>query len=177
MARKTLPLFLQHPEIYTLEFWHAPVADLIAQQPVRTIRGESSTGIVQVTAGTSETCARVAHLVVFLPPALRACVLSHHPNKVSPTLTTTTDAPQASENGNNYSRISPTAQLAPPTMMNNARRSAAGGTLALCHPTSRQRQNRVVWSLKFPLPAPSDTVLPADFQQFPVATGLVASRP
>ena len=33
------------------------------------------------------------------------------------------------------------------------------------------RQNRVVWSLKFPLPAPSDTVLPARFSAVPRGYG------
>ena len=49
------------------------------------------------TKGTSETCMKVTHLVVFLPPALGAYVLSQHRTKVSSSLSSADDASMQDE--------------------------------------------------------------------------------
>ena len=67
------PPFLQHPEIYGIEFWHAHLnyactRFAVSQGPDRLLGNQ----ICHWTTGTSETCMKVTHLVVFLPPALGA---------------------------------------------------------------------------------------------------------
>ena len=84
------PPFLHHQAIYSLEFWHARLNYACT-------RFSSSHGsdrlmgnqICHWTMGNSETCMQVTHLVVFLPPALGAYVLSKHNSKVSSSLSTT----------------------------------------------------------------------------------------
>ena len=81
------PPFLHHPEIYNLEFWHAHLN--YACTRFATSHGSDrllGNQICHWTKGTSETCMQVTHLVVFLPPALGAYVLSEHHTKVSSSL-------------------------------------------------------------------------------------------
>ena len=125
---------------------------------------------------------KVTHLVVFLPPALGAYLLSQHPNKVSST------TPQAPEKSYTL-RISQTALLAPPTVINqqaeqiaNARRSAAGGALApytiplLADTQTKSSKNRVAWFLKISLPAPSGTGTTRRFSAVPRGYGPCGSQ-
>ena len=73
------PPFLHHPEIYGIEFWHAHLnyacTRFAASHGSDRLLGNQ---ICHWTTGTSETCLKVTHLVVFLPPALGAYVLSQH---------------------------------------------------------------------------------------------------
>ena len=116
--------------------------------------------------GTSETCMKVTHLVVFLPPALGAYVLSQHRTKVSSSLSSADAAPTQDES--HTLRINQSSLLTPPAViphqaeqLANARRSAAQGSLALytipllADTQTRSSKNRVTWILKFTLPAPS----------------------
>ena len=177
------PPFLHHPEIYTLEFWHAHLnyacARFSTTQSSDKLLGNQ---LCHWTAGTAETCMKVTHLVVFLPPALGAYVLSQHPNKVS------SSTPQAPEESYTL-RISQTALLAPPTVINqqaeqiaNARRRAAGGALApytiplLADTQTKSSKNRVTWSLKFSLPAPSGTGTTRRFSSVPRGYGPCGSQ-
>ena len=78
------PPFLQHPEIYGIEFWHAHLnyactRFAVSHGPDRLLGNQ----ICHWTTGTSEICMKVTHLVVFLLPALGAYVLSRHRTKVS----------------------------------------------------------------------------------------------
>ena len=70
------PLFLQHPEIYA-----------VSQSSDRLLGNQ----ICHWTTRTSETCMKVTHLVVFLPPALSAYVLSRHRTKMSSSLSSADD--------------------------------------------------------------------------------------
>ena len=86
------PPFLHHPEIYGLEFWHAHLN--YACTRFATSHGSDrllGNQICHWTKGTSETCMKVTHLVVFLPPALGAYVLSQHRTKVSSSLSSADD--------------------------------------------------------------------------------------
>ena len=65
------PPFLHRPQIYNLEFWHAHLN--YACTRFATSHGSDrllGNQICHWTMGTSETCMKVTHLVVFLPPAL-----------------------------------------------------------------------------------------------------------
>ena len=158
------PPFLHHPEIYNLEFWHA-------HQNYACTRFSTSHGsdrllgnqICHWTMGTSETCMKVTHLVVFLPPALGAYVLSQHRTKVSSSLGA---APTQDEL--HTLRINQSSLLTPPAViphqaeqLANARRSAARDSLELhtipllADAQTRSSKNRVTWIFKFTLPAPS----------------------
>ena len=86
------PPFLQHPEIYGIEFWHAHLNYACTRFAVS--HGHDrllGNQICHWTTGTSETCMKVTHLVVFLPPALGAYVLSRHRTKVSSSLSSADD--------------------------------------------------------------------------------------
>eukprot|EP00434_Breviolum_minutum_P014146 symbB.v1.2.012473.t2/scaffold861.1/size176854/3 len=109
---------------------------------------------------------KVTHLVVFLPPALGAYVLSQHRTKVSSSLSSADAAPTQDES--HTLRINQSSLLTPPAViphqaeqLANARRSAAQGSLALytipllADTQTRSSKNRVTWILKFTLPAPS----------------------
>ena len=86
------PPFLHHPEIYGIEFWHAHLnyacTRFAASHGSDRLLGNQ---ICHWTTGTSETCLKVTHLVVFLPPALGAYVLSQHRTKVSSSLSSADD--------------------------------------------------------------------------------------
>ena len=71
------PPFLQHSKVYGIEFWHAHLNHTctrfaVSHGPDRLLGNQ----ICHWTAGTSETCMKVTYLVVFLPLALGAYVLS-----------------------------------------------------------------------------------------------------
>ena len=161
------PSFLHHPEIYNLEFWHARLN--YACTRFSTSHGSDrllGNQICHWTMGTSETCMKVTHLVVFLPPALGAYVLSQHRTKVSSSLSAADAAPTQDEP--HTLRINQSSLLTPPAVIPhqaeqiaNARRSAAQGSLEpytiplLADTQTRSSKNRVTWILKFTLPAPS----------------------
>ena len=67
------PPFLHHPEIYGTEFWHphlnyACTRFAISHGSDRLLGNQ----ICHWSTGSAETCMKVTHLVVFLPPALGA---------------------------------------------------------------------------------------------------------
>ena len=161
------PPSLQHPEIYGLEFWHAHLnyacARFAASHGSDRLLGNQ---ICHWTTGTSETCMKVTHLVVFLPPALGAYVLSQHRTKVSSSLSSADDVSMQDEP--HTLRINQSSLLTPPAVMKhqaeqiaNARRRAAEGSLApytiplLANTQTRSSKNRVTWTLKFTLPVPA----------------------
>ena len=129
------PSFLHHPEIYNLEFWHARLN--YACTRFSTSHGSDrllGNQICHWTMGTSKTCMKVTHLVVFLPPALGAYVLSQHRTKVSSSLSAADAAPTQDEP--HTLRINQSSLLTPPAVIPhqaeqiaNARRSAAQGSL------------------------------------------------
>ena len=109
---------------------------------------------------------QVTHLVVFLPPALRAYVLSQHHTKVSSSLSSADGA--STQDDPHTLRIHQSSLLTPPAVISrqaeqiaNARRRAAEGSLApytiplLADTQTRSSKNRVTWTLKFTLPAPA----------------------
>ena len=109
---------------------------------------------------------KVTHLVVFVPPALGAYVLSQHRTKVSSSLSAADAAPTQDEP--HTLRINQSSLLTPPAVIPhqaeqiaNARRSAAQGSLApytiplLADTQTRSSKHRVTWILKFTLLAPS----------------------
>ena len=65
--------------------------------------------------GTSETCMKVTHLVVFLPPALGAYVLSQHRTKVSSSLGAADAASMQDEP--HTLRINQSSLLTPPAVI------------------------------------------------------------
>ena len=173
------PPFLHHPEIYNLEFWHARLN--YACTRFATSHGSDrllGNQICHWTMGTSETCMKVTHLVIFLPPALGAYVLSQHRTKVSSSLGAADDASMQDEP--HTLRINQSSLLTPPAVIPhqaeqiaNARRRAAEGSLApytiplLANTQTRSSKNRVTWTLKFTLPAPAaEGAILADFLQF-----------
>ena len=111
------PPFL-HPEIYGLEFWHAHLNYACT-------RFSSSHGsdrllgnqICHWTTGTCETCMKVTHLVVFLPPALGAYVLSQHRSKVSSSLSAADAVPTQDEP--HTLRINQSSLLTPPAVIHH----------------------------------------------------------
>ena len=112
------PPFLHHPEIYTLEFWHAHLN--YACTRFATSHGSDrllGNQICHWTKGTSETCMKVTHLVVFLPPALGAFVLSQHRTKVSSSLGSADDASTQEEP--HTLRINQSSLLTPPAVINH----------------------------------------------------------
>ena len=161
------PPFLHHPEIYNLEFWHAHLN--YACTRFATSHGSDrllGNQICHWTKGASETCMQVTHLVVFLPPALGAYVLSQHHTKVSSSLSSADGA--STQDDPHTLRIHQSALLTPPAVISrqaeqiaNARRRAAEGSLApytiplLANTQTRSSKNRVTWTLKFTLPAPA----------------------
>ena len=100
---------------------------------------------------------KVTHLVVFLPPALGACVLSQHRTKVSSSLSSADDASMQDEP--HTLRINQSSLLTPAVINHqaeqiaNARRCAAEGSLApytillLANTQTRSSKNRVTWTL------------------------------
>ena len=162
------PPFLQHPEIYGIEFWHAHLnyactRFAVSHGPDRLLGNQ----ICHWTTGTSETCMKVTHLVVFLPPALGAYVLSRHRTKVSSSLSSADDI--SMQDGPHTLRINQSALLTPPAVLKhqaeqitNARSRAAEGSLApytiplLANTQVRSSKNRVAWTLKFTLPTPAE---------------------
>ena len=177
------PPFLHHPEIYGLEFWHAHLN--YACTRFATSHGSDrllGNQICHWTKGTSETCMKVTHLVVFLPPALGAYVLSQHRTKVSSSLSSADDASMQDEP--HTLRINQSSLLTPPAVINhqaeqiaNARRRAAEGSLApytiplLANTQTRSSKNRVTWTLKFTLPAPADEGTTRRFSAVPRGYG------
>ena len=161
------PPFLHHPAIYNLEFWHAHLN--YACTRFATSHGSDrllGNQICHWTMGTSETCMKVTHLVIFLSPALGAYVLSQHRTKVSSSLGAADDASMQDEP--HTLRINQSSLLTPPAVIPhqaeqiaNARRRAAEGSLApytiplLANTQARSSKNRVTWTLKFTLPAPA----------------------
>ena len=155
------PPFLQHPEIYGIEFWHAHLnyactRFAVSHGPDRLLGNQ----ICHWTTGTSETCMKVTHLVVFLPPALGAYVLSRHRTKVSSSLSSADDI--SMQDGPHTLRINQSALLTPPAVLKhqaeqitNARSRAAEGSLApytiplLANTQVRSSKNRVAWTLQF----------------------------
>ena len=121
-------------------------------------------------------------LVVFLPPALGAYVLSQHRTKVSSSLSSADDASMQDEP--HTLRINQSSLLTPPAVINyqaeqiaNARRRAAEGSLApytiplLANTQTRSSKNRVTWTLKFTLPAPADEGTTRRFSAVPRGYG------
>ena len=166
------PPFLQHPEIYGLEFWHAHLNYACTRFAVSH----------DWTTGTSETCMKVTHLVVFLPPALGAYVLSRHRTKVSSSLSSADDI--STQDGPHTLRINQSALLTPPAVLKhqaeqitNARSRAAEGSLApytiplLANTQVRSSKNRVAWTLKFTLPTPAEEGTTRRFSAVPRGYG------
>ena len=130
------PPFLQHPEIYGIKFWHAHLnyacsRFAVSHGPDRLLGDQ----ICHWTTGTSETCMKVTHLVVFLPPPLGAYVLSRHCTKVSSSLSSADDI--STQDGLHTLRINQSALLTPSAVLKhqaeqitNARSRAAKGSLA-----------------------------------------------
>ena len=125
---------------------------------------------------------KVTHLVVFLPPALGAYVLSKHRSKVSSSLSAADAVPTQDEP--HTLRINQSSLLIPPAVIQhqaeqiaNARRSAAQGSLEpytiplLADTQTRSGKNRVPWILKFTLPAPSDAGATRRFSAVPRGYG------
>ena len=134
------------------------------------------------TTGTSETCLKVTHLVVFLPPALGAYVLSQHRTKVSSSLSSADDVSTPDEL--HTLRINQSSLLTPPAVIKhqveqiaNARRRAAEGSLApytiplLANTQTRSSKNRVTETLKFTLPAPAEEGTTRRFSAVPRGYG------
>ena len=111
---------------------------------------------------------KVTHLVVFLPPALGAYVLSQHRSKVSSSLSAADAAPTQDEP--HTLRVNQSSFLTPPAIVHhqveqiaNAGRSAAQDSLEpytkkrleshtlLADTQTRSSKNLVPWSLKFTL--------------------------
>ena len=177
------PPFLQHPEIYGIEFWHAHLnyacaRFAVSQGPDRLLGNQ----ICHWTTGTSETCMKVTHLVVFLPPALGAYVLSRHRTKVSSSLSSADDI--STQDGPHTLRINQSALLTPPAVLKhqaeqitNARSRAAEGSLApytiplLANTQVRSSKNRVAWTLKFTLPTPAEEGTTRRFSAVPKGYG------
>ena len=177
------PPFLQHPEIYSIEFWHAHLnyactRFAVSQGSDRLLGNQ----ICHWTTGTTETCMKVTHLVVFLPPALGAYVLSRHRTKVSSSLSSA-DA-ISTQDGPHTLRINQSALLTPPAVLKhqaeqitNARSRAAEGSLApytiplLANTQVRSSKNRVAWTLKFTLPTPAEEGTTRRFSAVPKGCG------
>jgi len=130
------PSFLHHLEIYGIEFWHAHLNYACTRfAPSHGSDRLLGNQICHWTTGTSETCLKVTHLVVFLPPALGAYVLSQHRTKVSSSLSSADDV--FTQDEPHTLRINQSCLSTPPAMINqaeqiaNARRRAAEGSLAL----------------------------------------------
>ena len=121
---------------------------------------------------------KVTHLVVFLPPALGAYVLSRHRTKVSSSLSSADDI--SMQDGPHTLRINQSALLTPPAVLKhqakqitNARSRAAEGSLApytiplLANTQVRSSKNRVAWTLKFTLPTPAEKSTTRRFSAVP----------
>ena len=177
------PPFLHHPEIYGIEFWHAHLnyacTRFAASHGSDRLLGNQ---ICHWTTGTSETCLKVTHLVVFLPPALGAYVLSQHRTKVSSSLSSADDV--STQDEPHTLRINQSSLLTPPAVIKhqaeqitNARRRAAEGSLAPCtipllaNTQTRSSKNRVTWTLKFTLPAPAEEGTTRRFSAVPRGYG------
>ena len=109
---------------------------------------------------------KVTHLVVFLPPALGAYVLSRH-RTMSSSLSSADDI--STQDGPHTLRINQSALLTPSAVLKhqaeqitNARSRAAEGSLApytislLANTQVRSSKNRVAWTLKFTLPTSAE---------------------
>ena len=177
------PPFLHHPEIYGTEFWHAHLnyactRFAISHGSDRLLGNQ----ICHWTTGSAETCMKVTHLVVFLPPALGAYVLSQHRTKVSSSLSSADDVSMQDEP--HTLRINQSSLLTPPAVIKhqaeqiaNARRRAAEGSLApytiplLANTQTRSSKNRVTWTLKFTLPTPAEAGTTRRFSAVPRGYG------
>eukprot|EP00434_Breviolum_minutum_P044361 symbB.v1.2.039612.t1/scaffold6681.1/size16222/1 len=177
------PPFLHHPEIYGTEFWHAHLnyactRFAISHGSDRLLGNQ----ICHWTTGSAETCMKVTHLVVFLPPALGAYVLSQHRTKVSSSLSSADDVSMLDEP--HTLRINQSSLLTPPAVIKhqaeqiaNARRRAAEGSLApytiplLANTQTRSSKNRVTWTLKFTLPTPAEAGTTRRFSAVPRGYG------
>ena len=91
------------------------------------------------TNGTSETCVQVTHLVVFLPPALGACVPFSTPYQGVFLSSAQADGASTQDDPHTL-RIHQSSLLTPPAVISrqaeqiaNARRRAAEGSLAPLH--------------------------------------------
>ena len=92
------PFFLHHPEIYGTEFWHAHLNCACTRFAIsHGSNGLLGNQICHWTTGSVETCIKVIHLVVFLPPALGAYVLFQHRTKVSSSLSSADDVSMQDE--------------------------------------------------------------------------------
>ena len=172
------PSFLQHPEIYGIEFWHAHLnyactRFAVSHGPDRLLGNQ----ICHWTTGTSETCMKVAHLVVFLPPALGAYVLSRRRAKV---FLTQLSWRYFNAGWMHTLRINQSALLTPATVLKhqaeqitNARSRAAEGSLALYHSLPREYSGTVqqksggMDSLKFTLPTSTEKSTTRRFSAVP----------
>ena len=177
------PPFLHHPEIYGTEFWHAHLnyactRFALSHGSDRLLGNQ----ICHWTTGSAETCMKVTHLVVFLPPALGAYVLSQHRTKVSSSLSSAVDVSMQDEP--HTLRINQSSLLTPPAVIKhqaeqiaNARRRAAEGSLApytiplLANTQTRSSKNRVTWTLKFTLPPPAEAGTTRRFSAVPRGYG------
>ena len=125
---------------------------------------------------------KVTHLVVFLPPAIGAYVLSRHRTKVSSSLSSADDI--STQDGPHTLRINQSALLTPPAVLKhqaeqitNARSRAAEGSLApytiplLANTQVRSSKNRVAWTLKFTLPTPAEEGTTRRFSAVPKGYG------
>ena len=162
--------FLQHSEICGIEFWHAHLnyacaRFAVSHGPDRLLDNQ----ICHWTTGTSETCMKVTHLVVFLPPGLGTYVLSRHCTKVSSSLSSGDDI--STQDGPHTLRINQAEQIT------NARSRAAEGSLAshtislLANAQVRSSKNRVAWTLKFTLPTPAEKSTTRRFSAVPRGYG------
>ena len=134
------------------------------------------------TTGTTETCMKVTHLVVFLPPALGVYVLSRHRTKVSSSLSSA-DA-ISTQDGPHTLRINQSVLLTPSAVLKhqaeqitNARSRTVEGSLApytislLANTQVRSSKNRVAWTLKFTLPTPAEESTTRRFSAVPKGYG------
>ena len=157
------PPFLQHPEIYGIEFWHAHLnyactRFAVSHGPDRPLGNQ----ICYWTTGTCETCMKVTHLVVFLPSALGAYVLFRHRTKVSSSLSSADDIQRRMDRTLFGSTRAPSGPLLPfsSTKLNKSLTHVVvllkAVSLLTPSPFSRILRygpvNRVAWTLKFTLP-------------------------
>ena len=167
------PPFLQHPEIYGIEFWHAHLnyactRFAVSHGPDRLLGNQSC----YWTTGTSETCIKVTHLVVFLPLALGAYVLSRR-TKVSSSLSSADNI--STQDGPHTLRINQSALLTPSTVLKHHAeqitntRSRAVSLLALppreYSDTVQQKSGGM--DLKFMLPTPAEKSTTRRFSAVP----------
>ena len=176
------PSFLQHPEIYGIEFWHAHLnyactRFAVSHSPDRLLGNQ----ICHWTTGTSKTSMKVIYLVVFLPPALGA---SFSPATVPRCLPLSSADDISTQDGPHTLRINQSALLTPSAVLKhqaeqitNARSRAAEGNLAsytislLANTQVRSSKNRVAWTLKFTFPTSAEKNTTRRFSAVPRGYG------